>query len=193
MTIVRTTWSPITPPYPKASHLIKWFRILLHNLLQSHKLKAGDIETIHPSCLHPSWTAPFSTLIHQGEEAIIAYDKASTASVKLYANGSSIDGGVGAAAVLFINDNPQQSLQHYLGPEKHHTVYEAELVGLTLAAALLQQLDFLEDASIAIDNQVAITAMTNHRSTPGQQLTDFFLNQMTEIARWHWGIPIEIH
>ena len=74
----------------------------------------------------------------------------------------------------------------------HHTVYEAELVGLILAAALLQQLEFLEDVSIAIDNQVAIKAMTNHSSAPGQQLTDFFLNQMTKIARQHQGVPIKI-
>ena len=86
-------------------------------------------------------------------------------------------------AVLFINDTAQQSLQHYLGSEKHHTVYEAELVGLILAAALLQQLEFLEDVSIAIENQAVIKVMTNHHSAPGQQLTDFFLNQMTEIAR----------
>ena len=85
--------------------------------------------------------------------------------------------------MLFINNTAQQSLQHYLGSEKHHTVYEAELVGLILAAALLQQLEFLEDMSIAINNQVAIKATTNHHSSPGQQLTDFFLNQMTEIAR----------
>ena len=57
-----------------------------------------------------------------------------------------------------------------------------------MAAALLQQLEFLEDVSIAIDNQVAI----NHSSAPGQQLTDFFLNQMTEIARQHRGVPIKI-
>ena len=73
--------------------------------------------------------------------------------------------------------------QHYLGPEEYHTVYEAELVGLKLAATLLQQSDFLEDATITINNQAAITAMTNHRSTHGQQLTDVFLTQMTEIAR----------
>ena len=104
-------------------------------------------------------------------------------SVKIYADGSSIDGGVGVAAVLFVNDTAWQSLQHYLGSEKHHTVYEAELVGLILAAALLQQLEFLEDLSIAIDNQAAIKATTNHCSAHGQQLTGFFLNQMTEIAR----------
>ena len=55
---------------------------------------------------------------------------------------------------------------------------EAELVGLTLAAELLQQLDFLEDATIATDNQAAIKAVTSFHSTPGQHIIDFFLNQM---------------
>ena len=180
------------PHIHKASHPIKRFRSPLHNLLQSHIVRAGDIETICPSHLHPTWIAPFNTCIHQDEETATAYDKANTASVKIYTNGSSIDRGVGAAAALFINNTAQQSLQHYLGSEKHHTVYEAELVGLILAAALLQQLEFLEDVSIAIDNQAAIKVMTNHSSAPGQQLTDFFLNQITEIARWHRGVLIEI-
>ena len=47
--------------------------------------------------------------------------------------------------------------------------------------------------TIAIDNQAAITATTNHRSAPGQQITDVFLIQMTEIARRHRGVPIKIH
>ena len=43
-------------------------------------------------------------------------------------------------------------------------VYKAELVGLTLAAALLQQFFFLEEVTIAIDNQEEIKAIMNHRS-----------------------------
>ena len=89
------------------------------------------------------------------------------ASVRIYSDGSGIDGGVGAAAVLYINNSMRQSLQYHLGSDKHHTVYEAELVGLTLAAGILQQLDFLEDASIAIDNQAAVKVITSFRSTSG--------------------------
>ena len=77
----------------------------------------------------------------------------------------------------------RRSLQYHLGSDKHHMVYEAELVGLTLAAAILQQLDFLEDASIAIKNQAAVKVITSFRSTPGQQITDFFINQMTELTK----------
>ena len=72
-------------------------------------------------------------------------------------------------------------------------VYEEELVGLTLVAALIQQLNFLEDATIAIDNQAAIKATMSHKSGPGQQLTNLFHNQMSGIAKQHRGVPIKIY
>ena len=62
-----------------------------------------------------------------------------------------------------------------------------------MAAALLQQFNFLEDATIAIDNQAAIKTMTNHKSGPGQQLIDLFHNQMSGLAKQHQGVPIKIH
>ena len=72
-------------------------------------------------------------------------------------------------------------------------VYEAELVGLMLAAELLQQLDFLEDDSITINNQVAVKVITSFYSTPGEQLIDFFIDQMTELTKQHKGVPFEVY
>ena len=66
-------------------------------------------------------------------------------------------------------------------------------MGLTLAAALLQQLNFLEDTTIAVDNQAAIKAMMSHKSGPGQQLIDLFHNHMSGIAKQHRGVPIKIY
>ena len=94
---------PLHPHILKASCRIKRFKSPLHNLLQTHNLKSGEIETICPSRLHPSWMPTFDMFISQNEDTAIAYDKANTASIQVYADGSSIDGGVGAAAVLYIN------------------------------------------------------------------------------------------
>ena len=106
-------------------------------------------------------------------------------SVQIYTDGSSIDEGVGSVAVLYIYNTPQQMLKFYLGSEDHHTVYEAKLVGLTLAAGLLQQPDFLEDVSITFNNQVAIK----------WQLTTAVLqdNNSSELIKWHQGLLIKIH
>ena len=123
----------------------------------------------------------------------IAHDKANMASVRIYSDGSRINDRIGAAAVLYINNSMQQSLQYHLGSDKHHTVYEAQLVGLTLATALLQQLDFLEDGTITINNQAAVKAITSFHSTPGQQIIDFFINKMTELTKWHKGVPFEVY
>ena len=101
---------PLHTHVRKASRQVKRYRSPLHNLLESHSLKAGEIETIYPARLHPTWSAPFSTVISKNEEDAIAYDKANPASVKIYSDGSSIDGGVGATAVLFINNTPRHTL-----------------------------------------------------------------------------------
>ena len=55
------------------------------------------------------------------------WTKADPASIKIYIDGSSIDGGIGAAAVLYTNNTLRELLQHHLGSDRHHTVYEAEL------------------------------------------------------------------
>ena len=97
------------------------------------------------------------------------------------------------AAILYINGTQHESLQHHLGSEEHHTVYEAELVGLILAATLIHQINFLEEVMFATDNQVAIKAITYFHSTPGQQLIDFFIGYMMELSNWHIGVPFEIY
>ena len=107
-------------------------------MLQHHNLKSSEIETIQYTYLHLAWIFLFRTTIPQNEEEAMAYDKANSASVKIYTNGSSIEGGIGSAATLYIKNTLQQSPQFYLGSDEHHMVYEARQVGLTLGVALLQ-------------------------------------------------------
>ena len=47
--------------------------------------------------------------------------------------------------------------------------------------------------TIAINNQTAIKAITSFFSTPGQQIIDFFLSQMTELTNEHRGILFQIY
>ena len=112
----------------------------------------------------------------------MAFDKANEALLKVYSDGSSIDGGIGTAATLYINGTQCQMLQYHSGSEEHHTVYEAGLVGLILAATLIQKMDFLEEVTIATDNQAVIKVITIFCSSPRQQLIDYFIGQMTELA-----------
>ena len=45
-------------------------------------------------------------------------------------DGSCIDGKVGAAAMMFRQGEESHVLRKYIGDECHHTVYEAEVIGL---------------------------------------------------------------
>ena len=50
------------------------------------------------------------TTILQSEEDAKKYDKNNSATVKIYTDGSSIEGGIGVAATLYINNTQRQSL-----------------------------------------------------------------------------------
>ena len=39
----------------------------------------------------------------------------------------------------------------------------------------------------------AVKAITNFRSTPGQQIINFFINQMTELTKQYKEVPFEIY
>ena len=79
-----------------------------------------------------------------------------TQETKVYSNGSCINGKVGAAVVMFKKGEEQCILRKHIGDEFQHTVYEAEVIGLTLAAELIRQERFIEAAVIGADNQAAI-------------------------------------
>jgi len=57
---------------------------------------------------------------------------------------------------MFKKGEEQRVLRKHIGDECQHTVYEAEVIGLTLAAELIRQERFVEAAVIGADNQATI-------------------------------------
>ena len=72
---------------------------------------------------------------------------------RVYLDGSCIDGKIGAAAMMFRQGEEVCTLRKHIGDECHHTVYEAEVIGLTLAAKLIAREHFAENTIIGADNQ----------------------------------------
>ena len=56
---------------------------------------------------------------------------------KVYCDGSSFEGGVGAAALLYKNNRLIKISKAHLGTSSEHTVYKAKLVGILLVHNLL--------------------------------------------------------
>ncbi|KAG2051760.1 hypothetical protein BDR06DRAFT_846819, partial [Suillus hirtellus] len=67
---------------------------------------------------------------------------------------------------------------------EEHTVFEAEAVGLNLAAELLAtEEDPTFPISILVDNQAAIQSGETFHSRPGSYLTDLFCNRLADIKK----------
>src|SRR5882724_1186543 len=112
--------------------------------------------------------------------------------MKVYSDGSCIDGKMGTAAVMFKNGEEQLILRKHIGDECQHMVYEVEVIGLTLAAELVARENFVEDAIIRADNQAAIHVLEQTKGTPGQHLVDRLEEKIEEIYNKHGHDILEI-
>jgi len=86
----------------------------------------------------PSSSTPYITAIAASREEAIKDHDSINDEIQIYCDGSGIDRKIGATAVLLRRGQQHPHVLHYhLGSADDHTVYEAEAVGLTLAAQLL--------------------------------------------------------
>ena len=75
------------------------------------------------------------------------------------ADGSLLSKGVGAAAVLLEDGEVTDTQKYHLGLSEHHTVFEAELVGLILVMWMVIQRRETGNVKIASDSQAALKAL----------------------------------
>jgi len=105
---------------------------------------------------------------------------------RVYTDGSGIDGRIGAAAVLYTGRCNPKILRYHLGTQNEHTVYEAEAVGLTLAAHLLNsELDLTTPVDIYVDNQATIKSGEVFTTKLGHYLMDHFTRLIKQVQHTH--------
>ena len=68
------------------------------------------------------WERGVKTQIPESREEVVEEVRCARCKVQVYANGSGIGSGIGAAAVLFRNGEEKHALRKYLGKEGKHTV-----------------------------------------------------------------------
>ncbi|KAF9234671.1 hypothetical protein BU15DRAFT_52337 [Melanogaster broomeanus] len=106
--------------------------------------------------------------------------------VKVYSDGSGQDGRIGAAAVLYREGKAPQILRFHLGSADDHTVYEAEAVGLTLAAKLIAtEPNMPFPVSIFVDNQATIKSGEIFTTKPGHYILDKLRRMLAKIQNDH--------
>ena len=150
------------------------------------QIKPSKIKTTLPYMMHPNDKTPFTMHIVALDKDAIAEYKNNKDATEIFTDSSSNNGKVGASAVLYINDVQITMLQYHLGPATEHTVFEAELVGMILAAQLLTMHNiFPLPVSIFVDNQAAIIAGERPSSKLGHYLSVEFRKLLHELQEKH--------
>ena len=76
-------------------------------------------------------------------------------------------------------------MKKHLGKAEDHTVFKAEVMGLTLVAELVRAEGYMESAEIGMDIQVAFQVTMNMRCMSGQHLLDKFQDQISAAQSRH--------
>jgi ribonuclease HI len=127
-------------------------------------------ETATPVSHAPDTPPLFTTNIADSREESKTDNAADKADIKVYTDGSGIEGKVGAAAVLYKNGICAQSLRYQLGTLEEHITYEAEAVGVTLALELITRERGTATATILLDNQAVIQSLSHVHAKPAQHI-----------------------
>ncbi|KAG2067624.1 hypothetical protein BDR04DRAFT_956330, partial [Suillus decipiens] len=99
-------------------------------------------------------------------------------------NGSGHNGKVGTAAVLLWAGQAPRKLKYHLGLECKHTVYEAEVIGLSLTAQLIAtERNTVYSALIFVDNQAAIKSSESQYMRSGGYLVEHFRRMTADLTK----------
>ncbi|QRV94576.1 Reverse transcriptase from transposon X-element protein [Ceratobasidium sp. AG-Ba] len=191
---IRMATLPVSNPLrrylTKAGRYIKRHRSALHELLHTFNILPSTFAPVPDSPATPKILRVLNPAIPPSKEAALDAVKRVNAEVRIYSDGSGIDGGIGAAAVLCRDGQPNKILRLHLGSDKRHVVYEAELVGAMLALHLLANEHDVDSAWIGIDNQAVLHTLRSPVINAAPHLVLAIADLTKRLTRTHPGLAI---
>lgn len=164
-----------------------------------YRLKPSEVESIKPVRFPPYWKPRLKIEIDEDKENAKASDQEwrRRTRVWIYTDGSDIDGGVGASAVIYYKGRARKRTKvrrFYLGASDEHTVYEAEVTGVILALELLRKelRNSVSTVSIALDNQAAIKASRSTDAAPAQYLMNHVHELLDKVHNRHENLKLTL-
>ncbi|KZP15904.1 hypothetical protein FIBSPDRAFT_685577, partial [Athelia psychrophila] len=115
----------------------------MRTLFEALGVKASNLEKIDIVRRSPYWSHAMEIYIAASKHESLADEMADTAPIRIYSDGSGLDGCIGAATVMFKrgaeawDEEEQTSLRKYLGSEEEQTVYVGEQAGELMSLELL--------------------------------------------------------
>jgi ribonuclease HI len=156
------------------------------NLLRTFKLANARVETILTTAQNPPAKLGFAITIAGSRNESIEKEKKDDAEFKVFSDGSGVNDGIGAAAVLYTKERftPIGHLKVFLGPQAKHNTYEAEAAGAILATHLLAGCPETigKKVSLYIDNQSVLASMSAPKANSGQHLIKHLVSSANELA-----------
>ena len=144
----------------------------LHILFRTTGIKSKVYEMILPARRRRDYELMADVRIDDDRQVAITNTKA-IKGLAAYADGSGLDGTIGAATILTLNGTELATLRYKLGNETEHTVYEAEVTAVILALHILTQIErILHRVTFGVDSQAVLLGLKNQRSKPGHYLLD---------------------
>ncbi|KAJ7731969.1 hypothetical protein B0H16DRAFT_1468767 [Mycena metata] len=142
----------------------------LHFLMTAYKdVRQGLVEVIPSARASAKGEAPVDVRVADSKEEAKERALAETSRVRLFSDGSLIDGKVGVAGLLIVDGVVKRTKGVRMGSSARYGVYEAEGVGLSLVLECLR-LETDEEISgtipLGVDNTSAIRATKSTK--PGQ-------------------------
>jgi hypothetical protein len=102
--------------------------------------------------------------------------------------GSCIEGGVGAAAILYRN-GVEEKAEPYLGTGQEHTVFEADLAEAAMGEKLLS-MEREAKYTLVMDNQGDIQTTRKEKAISGQYLINALHRQIEGITTQQPGLKV---
>jgi ribonuclease HI len=160
------------PVQNAADRLVKRHPTPLHDLMHRYSIRPQHIETIKATRHCTNWKPNVKIKITTNPDDAIKEIDLDNADIKVFTDGSGLDGKIGAAAVLYRNGRQKSKLRLQLGLQRHHTVYEGEGVGAILGAKLVSREWGARTVTFYIDNHAIIKATQLTKPAPSHHLID---------------------
>ena len=143
-------------------------------MMYKFKLKPECLEKIEATRQNMKWESDVAIRIANNKQKAKEEDTNDRSHIKVYTDGSGVDGQIGAA-VVYHNGVLKRKRRMRLGSAKHHMVFKEEGVGLILGIELIREEELADRmVSIGIDNVAAISTTLAIKPLPSHYIWDIF-------------------